>query len=152
MNWIVEKTYIPILVLIPIIILIGFINRKETIDINIHATYYVINNLHLALLLSILLGILAFGYFLTKIFSISLIKWMTISHLLITIFGVLLIYILFKIQFNLEVKSNDIESILKYSKIIERINLTLFSISIITLLIQLLFLINLVIGIIKKIS
>ena len=75
MNWIVEKTYIPILVLIPIIILIDFINRKETIDINIHATYYVINNLHLALLLSILLGILAFGYFLTKIFSISLIKW-----------------------------------------------------------------------------
>ena len=150
MNWIVEKTYVPFLVLITIILVIGFINRKETLDVNIHATYYVIKNLHLAILLSIFLGILGLGYFLTKMFSISLINWMTILHILITIFGVLLIYILFKVQLNLEAKTNNIESFLKYFKIIKRINIALFSILGLTIFSQLLFLINIIIGLKNK--
>lgn len=53
MNWLSEKPFIPFLILIPIIMIIGFINRKETLDINVHDTYYVINNLHLAIILSV---------------------------------------------------------------------------------------------------
>lgn len=146
MNWISEKPFILFLVLIPIIMIVGFINRKETLDINVHATYYVINNLHLAILISIFMIILAFGYFLSTIYSIPLINWMTISHVLITIFGIFLIYVLFKTQLYFESKKNTIESILKYSKIIKRINLTLFSILGITILSQFIFLINVIIG------
>ena len=133
MNWLTEKPFISFLILIPIIMIIGFLNRKETLDINVHDTYYVINNLHLAIILSIFLAIISLGYFLIKIFSIPLINWMTISHILITIFGMLIIYILFRIQLNFEVKSYDIESILKYSKTIQRVNFTLFSVIVLLL-------------------
>ena len=150
MNWLTEKPFISFLILIPIIMIIGFLNRKETLDINVHDTYYVINNLHLAIILSIFLAIISLGYFLIKIFSIPLINWMTISHILITIFGMLIIYILFRIQLNFEVKSYDIESILKYSKTIQRVNFTLFSVLIVVLLSQLVFLINFAVSIFKK--
>lgn len=146
MNWISEKAYVPFLVLISIILVIGFINRNETLDINVHDTYFVINNLHLTILLSILLGIIALGYFLSGIFSIPLINWMTISHVLSTLLGILLIIILFKVQMNLEPKTGNIEFFLKYSKIIKRINIALFSILGLTILSQLLFLINVIIG------
>lgn len=150
MNWLTQKPFISFLILIPIIMVIGFLNRKETLDINVHDTYYVINNLHLAIILSIFLAIISLGYFLIKIFNISLINWMTISHILITIFGMLIIYILFRIQLNFEVKSYDIESILKYSKTIQRIRFTLFSFFIVVLLSQLVFLINFLVSIFKK--
>lgn len=150
MNWLTEKPFISFLILIPIIMIIGFLNRKETLDINVHDTYYVINNLLLAIILSIFLAIISLGYFLIKIFSIPLINWMTISHILITIFGMLIIYILFRIQLNFEVKSYDIESILKYSKTIQRVNFTLFSVFIVVLLSQLVFLINFAVSIFKK--
>lgn len=150
MNWLTEKPFISFLILIPIIMIIGFLNRKETLDINVHDTYYVINNLHLAIILSIFLAIISLGYFLIKIFSIPLINWMTISHILITIFGMLIIYILFRIQLNFEVKSYDIESILKYSKTIQRVNFTLFLVLIVVLLSQLVFLINFAVSIFKK--
>ena len=150
MNWLTEKPFISFLILIPIIMIIGFLNRKETLDINVHDTYYVINNLHLAIILSIFLAIISLGYFLIKIFSIPLINWMTISHILITIFGMLIIYILFRIQLNFEVKSYDIESILKYSKTIQRVNFTLFSVLIVVLLSQLVFLINFAVSIFKR--
>lgn len=150
MNWLTEKPFISFLILIPIIMIIGFLNRKETLDINVHDTYYVINNLHLAIILSIFLAIISLGYFLIKIFSIPLINWMTISHILITIFGMLIIYILFRIQLNFEVKSYDIESILKYSKTIQRVNFTLFSVLIFVLLSQLVFLINFAVSIFKR--
>lgn len=150
MNWISEKAYVPFLVLISIILVIGFINRKETLDINVHDTYIVINNLHLAILLSIFLVIIALGYFLSDIFNIPLINWMTISHVLITIIGIFFVFILFKVQTNLEVNTSTIEFILKYSKTIERINIALFSILGLTILSQLLFLINIIIGLKNK--
>ena len=63
MNWLTEKPFISFLILIPIIMIIGFLNRKETLDINFHDTYYVINNLHLAIILSF------FGNNFIRIFS-----------------------------------------------------------------------------------
>lgn len=150
MNWISEKTYLPFLLLIPIILFIGFLKRKETLDVNIHATYYVINNLNLSVLISTLLGVISLGYYLSNMNQLPLIKWVTISHVLITFFGLLLAYILFSVQINLESKTSNIEFFLKYSKTIERITLALISIIGITILSQFMFFINLILCYIKK--
>lgn len=150
MNWLNEKPYISFLVLIPIIITIGFINRKETLDINVHDTYFVINNLHLAILLVFLFGLIALGYFLAKFFDIPLVNWMTISHVFISLIGITLVYVLFKVQGNLELKTTNIEFFLKYSKTIERISLVLISILMIIIFTQIIFLMNLIIGFTKK--
>ncbi|WP_338378230.1 hypothetical protein [uncultured Flavobacterium sp.] len=150
MNWIIEKTYVPFLILIPIILIMGFLNRKETLDINVHDTYYVINNFHLAIILSTVLGIISLGYFLIKLFNIPLINWLSITHVIISILGIIIIYILFKVVKNLEVNTSNIESFFKYSKTIQRINFALFSALTITIISQLLFLLNITVSIIKK--
>lgn len=150
MNWLSEKSYIPFLILIPIALFIGILKRKETLDVNVHDTYFVINNLHLAILFSFFVCTIALGYFLAKKFNVPLNNWMTSTHVTISLLGILIVYILFKVQINLQSNNNDIEFFLKYTKIFKAINYTMISILMISIFAQLLFLINIIIGFLRK--
>ncbi|HEA80925.1 MAG TPA: hypothetical protein ENI01_10740 [Maribacter sp.] len=74
-------------ILIPVILLIGFLAPNETLDINIHDTYYVISLIHLAELVSILFGITGLGYWIILKLNRKLINVLTLSHAIITIGG-----------------------------------------------------------------
>lgn len=62
MNRLIEKPHQIFFSEIPIVLLIGYIKKDAALDINVHDTYYVIAYSHLAILISILFGIIGFGY------------------------------------------------------------------------------------------
>ncbi len=130
--------------------LIGFLNKKETLDINVHSTYFVINNFHLGIILSLYFGLIVLGYYTTALLSIPTIRWMTVVHVLLTIFGTISIYMLVKVQLHIESKTGVVEFFVKHLKTIRRVNLTLFSVFILVLLSQLVFLINFALSIFKR--
>ncbi|WP_146153589.1 hypothetical protein [Adhaeribacter arboris] len=73
--------------LIPMILLLAITRIGNTIDIQIHNTYIVINPIHFGLLLSVILGSFGGLYWLVR--KKKLIYWMTIAHVLVTGIGLL---------------------------------------------------------------
>lgn len=70
-----------------------YFNSNETIDINIHDTYFVIAQFHLSLLLALLLFVIGFVYFIHLKTKIYLISFLSKTHTFITI-GCIGIYFL----------------------------------------------------------
>lgn len=65
---------------------------ESTIAINVYDTYYVIACAHLFFVTSIWFSICSFGYWIFHRFKIPLIYWMTLLHLLFSVFlGVMVI-------------------------------------------------------------
>jgi heme/copper-type cytochrome/quinol oxidase subunit 1 len=62
MNRLIEKPHLIFLRTIPIIMIIGLLSEDAILDINVHDTYYVIGYLHLAILISIVFGIIGCVY------------------------------------------------------------------------------------------
>ncbi|MEM9681522.1 MAG: hypothetical protein AAF901_14460 [Bacteroidota bacterium] len=85
MNVLYNKPHAFFWTSIPIIFAIGYPSNNESIDINIHDTYFVISNWHLALL--IILGFAIIGCIYWGLFKSNLrpIRWMTLAHLILTI-------------------------------------------------------------------
>ncbi|WP_433764551.1 hypothetical protein [Flavobacterium ginsenosidimutans] len=94
MDYIQNKPYFLFSALIVILLCFGFYKGNETIAINIHDTYFVISWKHLMILISIIYGLLALIYFALMKFNFNLINWLTISHVLISIIGLIIIFIL----------------------------------------------------------
>lgn len=88
-----------------LILIIGFSLSEETIDINIHDTYFVIASLHLTYILSISYFLLGLGYWIVKkVFKRNLIKSLTIIHSVILI-GSFFIYWLMFFYYQLKPKN-----------------------------------------------
>ncbi|MFT6938397.1 MAG: cytochrome c oxidase subunit 1 [Saprospiraceae bacterium] len=66
MNYQIEKPHLIFLLVIPIILLIGFLSGDATLVINVHYTYYVFKYIHLTMLISILFGIIGIGYWIME--------------------------------------------------------------------------------------
>lgn len=81
-------------ILIPVLLLIGYIDSNETIAINIHDTYFVITMPNLGALLSIVCGIIGLGYWIIFILKKKLINLLTILHGIVTIIGFLTILLI----------------------------------------------------------
>ena len=62
MTKVTKTPHIVFWILIPIILLTGFLKPDKTLDINIHDTYYVLGLINLAVLISIIFAIIGFGY------------------------------------------------------------------------------------------
>ncbi len=112
---------------IPIILLISLIKINHTLDIQLHDTYFVIANLHLGMLFSLLMGIYGFLYYQFRRRKLN--KWLTLFHLIFT-----LLFIVTSLFSNYINGSLNAYLFLLCSFILS----------------QCLFLINLVIGLIKK--
>jgi len=97
MNFIKKKPYFLFFGLIVILLSFGFYKGMETIAINIHDTYYVISWKDAMIFISFIYGLLALIYFTLLKLKFRLVNWMTISHVLISIIGLFLIFILSKI-------------------------------------------------------
>lgn len=95
MTKITKTPHIVFWILIPITLLIGFLKPDKTLDINIHDTYFVIGLISLAVIISIIFGILGLGYWVIIKLNGRLVNWLTIIHLIITIIGFFSIIIIF---------------------------------------------------------
>ena len=87
MKSILNKPQILLWILIPVILLIGFLAPDETLVINFHDSYYVIALIHLAEFVSILFGITGLGYWIILKVNRKLINVLTLTHIIITIGG-----------------------------------------------------------------
>ncbi len=140
MNKLIEKPHLLFLFTIPIVLFIGILNRNTVLDINVHDTYYVIAHLHLAILLSILFGIIGIGYWVMQKVDRQLSKWLNWAHLGLTFGGTFLVWILTKF-YRTEIMEYEFNNYLT------------MVITIVVLLIilgQLIFPINIIYGLMKK--
>lgn len=87
MNVIAQKPYQILWLTIPLIFILFFfsnLNMNSAIDIQMHDAYFVISAFHIAIFLSIVLGLLGSIYFLVR--KRKLVSWMTVIHILTTVF------------------------------------------------------------------
>jgi len=148
MNALHTKTYLFFLLIIPVILAFSFYKPKETFDVNIGDTYYVILNSHLGIILSVFYFLLGFIYWILNRKGIRLNSWILYTHSILTIGGLILIWLLLKginnnptKNFEEMLKSIQINQYLTYICIT-----TLFSM----VLVQVFFVIGIFLKLIKK--
>ena len=140
MNQLIKNPHLIFLLAIPIIMLIGLLSGDAELDINVHDTYYVIAYLHLAILISILFGIIGIGYWFMLKANRQLSKWLNLTHIGLTFGGPIVVWIL-TLFYRTEILEYEFNN-----------NLTVIIILIILLIVlgQLIFPINIIYGFIKK--
>jgi heme/copper-type cytochrome/quinol oxidase subunit 1 len=70
------------------------LSGDAVMQINVHDTYYVIGYLPLAILISLLFGIIGLGYWGMQKANRTCSKWLTATHLALTFGGPLLLWLL----------------------------------------------------------
>ncbi len=133
-----KSPHIVFWILIPIILLTGFLKPDKTLDINVHDTYFVIGLISLAVLISIIFGILGLGYWVVIKLKRRLVNWLTIIHLIITVISFCLILF---IPFFLSDSNQDFGS-----------NLTMTLSTLAAVCVQLLYPVNIITAFIRKIN
>jgi heme/copper-type cytochrome/quinol oxidase subunit 1 len=146
-KFISTKPYFLFLALILIIFTWGFIDAEQNLVFNVEDTYFVIKRSHLAVILSVIYGFLAFVYFIIIKLNFKLIRWVTVLHTLVTIICILLLYILF--QLIRENKPYNFENIISDMYFNERMLIGIWGSIYVSISIQFLFLINVIYALIK---
>lgn len=136
--WINSKPYHILWGGIPMIFLTIAITPEKTFDLQLHDSYFVISSIHMALFVSIYLILLGTIYWLVK-------KYKTVSilntiHSTVTVFGLLSISIIIFVE-----TINPANAIRGFT-LLNSIGMVIFALII---LVQLIFIINLTIGIIR---
>ncbi len=142
-----KKPHLVFFLSIPIIMLIGVLNGYSTLDINIHDTYFVVAHLHLAILISILFGIIGCTYWAIQKANGKLSKWLNLIHIVLTIGGLVAIFTVPPLLFAYNTESN----FPLYDNLILK-NLILISMFFLMMFGQLIYLINITIGIFRKVE
>ena len=140
MSRIINKPHLIFWISIPIIILIGILNRNEMLDVNIHDTYFVFSKTDLTIVISFLFAIIGLGYWIILKVNRRLSKWLNLIHITLTFGGILLIWILAQL-FR--------ESIMEYD-FNDNLTLAIYLISLIAIIGQIIYPINIISGIIKN--
>ena len=140
MSRITNKPHLIFWISIPIIILIGILNRNEMLDVNVHDTYFVFSKTDLTIVMSILFAIIGLGYWFMLKADRKLSKSLNLIHIALTFGGILLIWILAQL-FR--------ESIMEYD-FNDNLTLAIYIISLIAIIGQIIYPINIISGIIKK--
>ena len=144
MNIVFNKPYQIFWISIPLIILFGLTSGDNYLDINLHNTMFVVANSYIAIIFSILFGLIGFGYWLMHKFRYKLSKWLNFTHIVLTIGGLIFIWII-TLFFN----ESNFKYGNSYSNEITKILILKFLILII-LFGQLIYLTNIIGGLIRK--
>ncbi len=117
---------------------LSIIGWNNTIDIQLHDTYFVIASIHIGVLFSIYLGVIGLIYWLIR--KKKLVDWMTVIHVVITIstFALIITGLIFQ-----KIIEGDFETF-------RTVNQILFVVILIALLSQLIFITNLTFGLIRN--
>lgn len=111
MKYIYNKPYFLFLALVTILLAAVFANCEKRLILNIRDTYFVVSYLDFGLFLSFIYGLLGLIYYALIRFNFSLIKWMTVAHVIMSIGGLFLIcgfFLLIR-----ETPSSDFKSFLR---------------------------------------
>ena len=88
-----NKPYLLSWLAIPVLILIGFLFRQHTLNVQFYATYYVVANTYFILVASTLLMLMGLGYLLVISKGGTLNPILTVFHLSLTV-GVFILLVL----------------------------------------------------------
>ena len=139
MNLILRKPYKVIWLSIPILLILSLIGIGSTLDIQMLDTYLVLAPSHVGISLSIILALIGLLYWLVK--EKSLISWMTVSHVIATLLTFSII-LLAGLSFN-----HLVEPDFGMFGVINQLILILVFVSMVS---QIVFLINLIISAIRN--
>ena len=92
MKKIIAKPYLFFFGLIPIVLILGFIKREESIDINVSYIYYVVGLNTLSYFFAVFFGLIGLNYFSLLWANKKPKKWLTIFHLLLQSIALLLFF------------------------------------------------------------
>ncbi|MBK8699228.1 MAG: hypothetical protein IPN29_06645 [Saprospiraceae bacterium] len=120
-----DKPYKPLWWTIPLILGLSIIGYNGIIDIQYHDTYFVIATIHLGYFFSTFLFIIGLIYWLIR--KKTLVNWMTLFHVIFTIsvFLVIILVSLFHRIFGEEMVSFLVFLLLVLSQVIFLLNLTI---------------------------
>lgn len=138
------KLYFLLLVLSIVFLIIGFFSTDETLDINVHDTYYVIAHSHVYWFYSIFLLLLFGIYGLCDLFKVKLNEAFSKVHILGTFFSIIGLCFPYHLIFT----TPEFPLFDDY----EKINLCLTISAILLFAFQLVFLLNILIALIKKVG
>jgi len=125
---------------IPILILIGFLNRGRFVDINIYDTYYILDFPLITYLISFIFLIIGLGYRIMQRANKKVSRLLLRVHIMLTFGGLLVIWVL-SLFYRLTGIGFEFNN---------NLSLVIYLISLIIILGQLLFPINMLRGMIKK--
>ena len=145
MSKLIDNPHLIFLISIPIILLVGVLGGDHTIDLNVHDTYFVISNFHLALLISVVFGLISIGYWLIIKLRGQLSSWLSLVHIILTVGGFIILWI-GNIIFSQSILDSAIPSI----DGIRTQNLIIAVLLIVIIIGQLVYPINLLIGLIRR--
>jgi hypothetical protein len=147
MNIIINKTYLFFFSTILLIVAFTFYKPKGTFDVNIGDTYYVIQNSHLGIILSIIYFVLGIIYLFLNKKGILLSNWIVYLHTIISIFGLILVgFLLKKISYS----PQTFEEIIKSINVNMYLTYTCIATIISMILIQIIFVVNVAFKILKN--
>ena len=138
-NSIINRPQVFMWYSIPVLLILGLLRLNTALDIQMHDTYYVIYSLHLSIFFSLILAINGLLYYLMR--KYHLIKWITLMHVVVTLalFFIMILMVCFRAKW--------IEPDLRtYRTTIQTVLLPL----IVVVFLQILFLANLIISLIRK--
>ncbi|WP_405208233.1 hypothetical protein [Aquimarina sp. LLG6339-5] len=90
LSKLLKKPYLLFWGIIPLLLLLSYYEADQTLDINIHDTYYVFSQQQLMILVSIFFGLTGFIYWLLERFNFKTVTLLNLLHLIFTI-GLILI-------------------------------------------------------------
>jgi len=144
MNIVINKPYQIFWFSIPIIILFGLTNGDNYLDVNLHDTMFVVTNSYIAKIFSVLFGLIGVGYWLMHKFRYNLSKRLNLIHIILTIGGLITIWTIILIFSESNFKYGN-----SYPNKINR-NLILTILTLLIIIGQLIYLTNIIGGLIKK--
>ncbi|MFT4576486.1 MAG: Mg2+/citrate symporter [Polaribacter sp.] len=130
MKKIISKPHFFFFGLIPILLILGFLYKKETIDVNISYTYYVIAYHHLSYLFAVFFGLVGLNYFSLYWVQKKPIKWMTLIHIILQVLALLFFFT--KDKWNWLEKNNsspDLNMAIDYSNLMLILSILFFILS-----------------------
>jgi hypothetical protein len=148
MNNILNKTHAYFFVFSLIILLVAFRNPKQTFDINIHDTYYIIQNLQIGVLLFLAYCILGIIHLYIDQRGIPIKNWILYAHTFLSIGAMILVWILIR-KLN-ENYPQTVAEILKSIRTNQILTYTSISLIVVLILTQFTFIINVLIHVFKN--
>ena len=137
MKKLIDQPHLIFFLVIPVVLLVGHVNMKSLVDINIHDTYFIVSYFHLVVLLSIFFGIIGILYLMMQKAQRRLFKWLTNLHIIMTIGGLAALFTIPQLWH---------PNVLDYSKK----ETVLFLLFLLIFLAQISFIVNVFFGIFRK--
>ncbi|QCX39470.1 hypothetical protein FF125_13865 [Aureibaculum algae] len=145
MSKLIKKVPLLFWGLIPLILIYGFFNREEALDVNVYDSYFIFQLYFVLIPLCLYLYLVGLGYYLSyNSNKFKPLGFLTITHVILTVIGLL---ILFFVPQYTSFHSNDLNANVRNIMLYQ--NLRKFAVLGVVFA-QIVFLINLTIGIFRK--